>query len=104
MFPIPSLSFDGGISVTTSEAAQIEYPELLEQLMKVTAEALKVDSVDPNVPLPELGIDSLNIVEVIIACEEIYGKFRIDPSGLEFDEMTSLLDMHKQMISFPLNS
>jgi len=90
--------------VATATVEQIEYPELLAQLMKVTAEALKVESVDPNVPLPELGIDSLNIVEVIIACEEIYGQFRIDPSGLEFDEMTSLLDMHKQMISFPTAS
>lgn len=90
--------------MATATVEQIEYPELLAQLMKVTAEALKVESVDPNVPLPELGIDSLNIVEVIIACEEIYGQFRIDPSGLEFDEMTSLLDMHKQMISFPTAS
>lgn len=86
--------------MSTTNTETIEHPELLEELRKVTAEALKVDSVDPNVPLPELGIDSLNIVEVIIACEEIYGKFRIDPAKLEFDEMTSLMDMHKQMISF----
>jgi acyl carrier protein len=78
----------------------IEHPELLAELMKVTAEALKVDSVDPIVPLAEIGIDSLNIVEVIIACEEIYGRFRIDPSRMEFDEMTSLADMHRQLISF----
>jgi acyl carrier protein len=87
--------------VETPTAEQVEHPELLAQLQKITAEVLKVDSVDPSVPLPELGIDSLNIVEVIIACEEIYRGFRIDPAGLEFDEMTSLLDMHKQMISFP---
>ncbi len=86
--------------MSTTNTETIEHPELLAELRKVTAEALRVDSVDPNVPLPELGIDSLNIVEVIIACEEIYGKFRIDPAKLEFDEMTSLMDMHKQMISF----
>jgi acyl carrier protein len=90
--------------MSTTTTKPVEHPELLAELMKVTAEALKVDSVDPNVPLPELGIDSLNIVEVIIACEEIYGKFRIDPSRLEFDEMTSLTDMHNQMISFELGS
>jgi acyl carrier protein len=90
--------------MSTATTKPVEHPELLAELMKVTAEALKVDSVDPNVPLPELGIDSLNIVEVIIACEEIYSKFRIDPSRLEFDEMTSLTDMHNQMISFELGS
>lgn len=78
----------------------IAHPELLAELRKVTAEALQVDSVDPDVPLAEIGIDSLNIVEVIIACEEIYGDFRIDPARLEFDEMTSLADMHNQMIAF----
>lgn len=88
----------------STATTSVEHPELLAELMKVTAEALKVESVDPNVPLPELGIDSLNIVEVIIACEEIYSKFRIDPARLEFDEMTSLTDMHKQMISFELGS
>jgi acyl carrier protein len=82
----------------------IEHPELLAELVKVTAEALKVDSVDPSVPLAEIGIDSLNIVEVIIACEEIYGEFQIDPSKLEFDELTSLVDMHNQMISFEMAS
>lgn len=78
----------------------IEHPELLAELRKVTAEALQVDSVDPDVPLAEIGIDSLNIVEVIIACEEIYDDFQIDPARLEFDEMTSLADMHNQMIAF----
>jgi acyl carrier protein len=97
-----STSFEGVTTLAAASTEKIERRDLLTQLMNVTAEALKADTVDPNVPLPELGIDSLNIVEVIIACEEIYGEFRIDPSNLEFDEMTSLLDMHRQMISFPL--
>lgn len=88
--------------MSNANAKQIEHPEMLAELVKVTAEALKVDSVDPNVPLAEIGIDSLNIVEVIIACEEIYGDFRIDPSKLEFDEMTTLTDMHNQMIAFEM--
>ena len=78
----------------------VEHPEFLAELVKVTVEALRAESVDPNVPLAEIGIDSLNIVEVIIACEEIYNEFQIDPSKLEFDEMTSLRDMHDQMIAF----
>ena len=90
------------LSMNTAKNQPVEHPELLAQLMKVTAEALNVDSVDPNVPLPEIGIDSLNIVEVIVACEEIYGDFQIDPAQLEFDEMTSLADMHRQMVAFEM--
>lgn len=86
--------------MSTVNIKPVEHPQLLAELRKVTAESLKVDTVDPDVPLAEIGIDSLNIVEVIIACEEIYSRFRIDPSRLEFDEMTSLSDMHRQMISF----
>jgi len=82
--------------------SNVQHNQLLEQLVAVTAEALKTDTVDANVPLSEIGIDSLNIVEVIIACEEIYGDFQIDPSELEFDELTSLMDMHNQMIAFDL--
>ncbi|OIN54033.1 hypothetical protein BFL40_07305 [Pseudomonas costantinii] len=80
----------------------IEFPELLEQLQHITAEAVKTETVDATVPLSEIGIDSLNIVEVIIGCEEIYSDFQIDPSRLEFDEMTSLLDIHNQMIAFEM--
>jgi acyl carrier protein len=86
--------------MSTVNIKPIAHPELLAKLRKVTAEALQVDNVDPEVPLAEIGIDSLNIVEVIIACEEIYGDFSIDPARLEFDEMTSLADMHNQMIAF----
>ena len=86
--------------MSTVKTKPIEHPELLDQLRKVAAEALQVDSVDADVPLAEIGIDSLNIVEVIIACEDIYSDFRIDPARLEFDEMTSLADMHNQMIAF----
>lgn len=88
------------MSNAEAETKKVEHPELLAELIKITAEALKTDTVDPNVPLSEIGIDSLNIVEVIIACEEIYQGFQIDPSKLEFDELTSLKDMHEQMISF----
>ncbi len=86
--------------MSNANTKPVEHPELLAELIKVTAEALQTESIDPSVPLAEIGIDSLNIVEVIIACEDIYGEFQIDPSKLEFDEMTSLMDMHNQMIAF----
>ena len=88
--------------MSSFENKNVVHPELLQKLITVTAEALKTDTVDPHVPLAEIGIDSLNIVEVIIACEEIYSDFQIDPSELEFDDLTSLADMHNQMISFAM--
>ncbi|NVZ18763.1 acyl carrier protein [Pseudomonas costantinii] len=88
--------------MTNGNETMIELPELLEQLQHITAEAVKTETVDATVPLSEIGIDSLNIVEVIIGCEEIYSDFQIDPSRLEFDEMTSLLDIHNQMIAFEM--
>ncbi|MCU1727316.1 MULTISPECIES: phosphopantetheine-binding protein [Pseudomonas] len=88
--------------MTNGNETMIEFPELLEQLQHITAEAVKTETVDATVPLSEIGIDSLNIVEVIIGCEEIYSDFQIDPSRLEFDEMTSLLDIHNQMIAFEM--
>lgn len=87
-------------TMSNENTKPFEHPECLAELIKVTAEALQLESVDPDVPLAEIGIDSLNIVEVIIACEEIYSDFQINPSALEFDEMTSLRDMHHQMIAF----
>ena len=86
--------------MSNTNAKPVDHPELLAELVKATAEALQTETVDPTVPLAEIGIDSLNIVEVIIACEDIYGEFQINPSQLEFDEMTSLVDMHNQMVGF----
>jgi acyl carrier protein len=86
--------------MSNAQAEAVKHPELLAKLMEVTAEALKVETVDPGVPLSEIGIDSLNIIDIIMASEEIYSGFQIDPSKLEFDEMTSLMDIHNQMISF----
>lgn len=88
--------------MATIDLNTVECADLFSRLLESTAEVLKTDasSVDATVPLSEIGIDSLNVVEVIIACEEIYSDFTIDPAELEFNEMTTLLDMHNQMIAF----
>jgi len=53
----------------------------VEQLM---AKKLKVDSIDPNKELRELGLDSLDIVELLLELE--------DELGVQFssDELKSL--------------
>lgn len=76
-----------------SEELQSQLPELQVQI----AEMLNKDSVDADTPLGELGIDSLNIVEVILICEQLYTNVT-DPEALTFDEFTTLKDMDAQLL------
>jgi acyl carrier protein len=69
----------------------------LDELATQIAEMLNKDSVDVDTPLGELGIDSLNIVEVILICEQLYTNI-LDPESLVFDEFTTLRDMDAQML------
>lgn len=68
-------------------------PELLEQM----AIMLNKESVDADTPLGELGVDSLNIVEVILICEQLYQDV-MDPEALTFDEFTTIRDMDNQLV------
>ncbi len=76
-----------------SEKVESQLPELLVQV----AEMLSKDEVDADTPLGELGIDSLNIVEVILICEQLYTNV-LDPEALVFDEFTTLRDMDGQLV------
>lgn len=49
---------------------------------------------DEKMTLGELGIDSLNILEVIVLLEEVSGG-ALDPSGLELTEFTTLGDLYR---------
>ncbi|NVN09783.1 acyl carrier protein [Nguyenibacter vanlangensis] len=67
------------------------------KLQKLTAEVariLNVDSVEPDVGLGELGVDSLVIVELLLACEQIYGG-RVSPEDLNIDQYTTLSDFDR---------
>ena len=45
----------------------------LEEIKKMFADKVKVDNVDPNMELKALGLDSLDLVELIMDIEEKYG-------------------------------
>ena len=77
--------------MTTEVESQL--PELLSQM----AIMLNKDELDPDTPLGELGVDSLNIVEVILICEQLYQDV-MDPEALTFDEFTTIRDMDNQLI------
>ena len=69
----------------------------LVELQSQVAEMLSLDKIDADTPLGELGIDSLNVVEVILICEQLYIDVS-DPEALIFDEYTTLRDMDEQLL------
>ncbi|MFT5162934.1 MAG: acyl carrier protein [Alteromonadaceae bacterium] len=82
----------------TIESLPAVLPESqLGELQAQIAEMLNKDEVDADTPLGELGIDSLNIVEVILICEQVYVDVT-DPEALIFDEFTTLKDMDAQLL------
>jgi len=73
----------------------------LEQLCEEVAKILKTDSVDADCPLGQLGIDSLNVVELILACQIIYPNV-MDFDDLLFDENSTLREIDVCMLESSL--
>ncbi|WP_444890613.1 acyl carrier protein [Microbulbifer sp. DLAB2-AA] len=69
----------------------------VQELCEQIALMLNVDSVDADTPIAELGVDSLNIVEVILICEQLYPGV-MNPENLVFDEHTTLKEMDTQLL------
>lgn len=73
----------------------------LDQLCMEVAKILKTDSVDADCPLGQLGIDSLNVVELILACQMIYPNV-MDFDDLIFDENSTLREIDTCMLESSL--
>ncbi|WP_413665416.1 acyl carrier protein [Microbulbifer sp. JMSA004] len=69
----------------------------VQELCEQIALMLNVDAVDADTPIAELGVDSLNIVEVILICEQLYPGV-MSPENLVFDEHTTLREMDGQLL------
>ncbi|MDP9045901.1 MAG: acyl carrier protein [Pseudomonadota bacterium] len=80
--------------IATNDALPLDADK--QRLLAIeVAKILNVDNVETDVGIGELGIDSLNIVELIIFCEQLYGSF--DPEALELSQYTTLADLHGQL-------
>lgn len=75
----------------------MEEKSKLDELTVQVAEMLSKEYVDPDNTLGEIGLDSLNIVELILICEQLYPNL-MDPQALSFDEHTTLREVDQQMI------
>jgi acyl carrier protein len=74
----------------------MEHAPTLTLLVREVAKIAELDSVDPDVGLNELGVDSLKLVELVLVCDQLYG-INLDPERLEITEFTTLRDLDKQM-------
>ncbi len=68
----------------------------LELLAAEVARILNVDTVDVDTPMGELGVDSLNVVELVLVCEQLYTG-SVDPERLHIDQYTSLRELDHQL-------
>jgi len=67
---------------------------LLGELKKI----LQTEEMDPDVPVGQLGIDSLNVIELILACQQIYGGV-VDFENIDISENTTVRDIDVSMSS-----
>jgi len=68
----------------------------LEQLISETQKVLEREQIDADASLLDLGVDSMNIVELIMVCEQVYDG-GIDPDALELDEYTTLRELDERL-------
>jgi acyl carrier protein len=70
----------------------------IEELAQGIKEMLALESVDLDLPLSQVGIDSLNVVELILICQQVYvNVFNFDE--IDIDENTTLREIDEQMLS-----
>jgi hypothetical protein len=74
----------------------VEGAPQLAQLLNDTCRILGRDDVATESTLEAIGIDSLNIVELMIAYDLIYPGIA-NPDEVEFDGDTTMLEMHTQL-------
>ena len=58
--------------------------------------ALKKTNVDPSATLIELGASSLNIVEIVVVCIDLFPDLE-DPDELTLDEFTTLNSLYEEI-------
>lgn len=68
----------------------------LDQLSHGVKEILGLDEVNVDVPMSQIGIDSLNVVEMIIVCQQVYSNV-VNYEDISIDETTTLREIDEQM-------
>lgn len=69
----------------------------LERLMQALSEIVGTPIENETTTIGDLGIDSKYLVDMMLVCEEVYGRF-IEFDQLEIGYETSLLNIHQQLV------
>ena len=75
----------------------------LTQLSDGIQEMLAVDAVDIDIPLSQVGIDSLNVVELILICQQVYTDV-VNFDEIDIDENTTIREVDEQMTGLSLTA
>jgi|GEM_PF-890910 len=67
----------------------------LEILQTEVAKVLNQETIDVDLAIGELGVDSMRVVELILICDQLY-QAPLDPEALQIDQFTTLRDMDRQ--------
>lgn len=71
----------------------------LDRLVEGVRSTLRLDVIGTDVPIGELGFDSMNIVELIVICDQIY-QVPVNPESIELTQYTTLRDLDTQYRRF----
>lgn len=72
-------------------------PEL-EQLAAGVKDIVGAEEIDLDAPLSQTGIDSLNVVELILVCQQVYPNV-VNLDDIDIDENTTLREIDSQLTS-----
>lgn len=68
----------------------------LDQFTAGMKAMLGVDDIDIDAPLSQIGVDSLNVVEMILICQQVYTAV-INYDDINIDENTTMREVDEQM-------
>jgi acyl carrier protein len=80
----------------TANAIDLIANRELDTLLSELRGILSLDALDPTSPLIDIGVDSINIVEIMICCERIYGVSLFE-GELVLDQYTTVRDIDSQL-------
>ncbi|KQP41157.1 phosphopantetheine-binding protein [Pseudorhodoferax sp. Leaf274] len=73
----------------------MEAKTTLEMLEAEVAKVLNQETINVDLAIGELGVDSMRVVELILICDQLY-QAPLDPEALDINQFTTLRDMDRQ--------
>lgn len=73
----------------------------LEQFAEEMKKLLALKEIDVDAPMSQLGVDSMNIVEMVIICQQIYTQVA-NYEDINIDENTTIRELDEQMHALEL--